>query len=158
MRHLAHLVRRFFGSLGTRRPAPTDQMLVAELLSPSESEVFWSQPVPDLAHALRSARTVGASSPGRTGLARAALLHDVGKRHSGIGTIRRSIATGLSILRVPARGRMASYLDHAAIGADELGRLGCEDLVVQFARHHHGLRPDHLSPEDWDALLRADDE
>jgi len=158
MRRLAHLARRFLGSLRARRPLPADQSLVAELLSSAEGEVFWSQPVPDLVHALRSAHIVLNASPGNSRLARAALLHDIGKRHSGIGTVQRSIATGLSMLKIPTRGRMLRYLDHAEIGADELDDLGCEDLVVQFARHHHGNRPPHLEPKDWVVLVLADNE
>jgi len=158
MRRIAHLARRFFGSFRARWPLPVDQSFVAELLSPAESHVFWDQPVPDLAHALRSAHAVLDILSGRSDLARAALLHDVGKRHSGIGTLKRSIATGLSALRIPTRGRMARYLDHAAIGAGELEDLGCEDLVVQFSRHHHGSRPTHLSAVDWSVLVQADDE
>jgi len=158
VRSTAHLARRFFGSLRARWPLPESQLFVANLLSPEEGEVFWAQPVPDLAHALRTAHAVLEISPGRSDLARAALLHDVGKRHSGIGTMRRSIATCLSSLRLPARGRMARYLDHASIGADELDRLGCENLVVQFSRHHHGSRPAHLSATDWNLLVEADDE
>lgn len=158
MRHLAHLVRRFFGSIGARRPGPEDQSLVAGLLHGGESELFWSQPVPDLEHALRSARAVLDAAPGRSDLARASLLHDVGKRRSGIGTLRRSVATGLAMARIPTPRRMTAYLDHAEIGARELETLGCEDLVVQFARHHHGERPAYVSASDWEVLIRADDE
>ncbi len=158
MRQLSHLIRRFYASLGARWPSPAGQTLVAELLSRVESEIFWSQPVPDLAHALRSTRVIIETSPQRADLGRAALLHDVGKRHSGIGTIRRAIATGLSIIMKRTSGRMAGYLDHGAIGADELARVGCEDLVVQFARYHHASRPGHLSSEDWETLVRADNE
>ena len=158
MRNLAHLTRRFFGSIRARRPGPADQSLVADLLTPAESEVFWTQPVPDMAHAVRSARAVRRLEPDRDDLSRAALLHDVGKRRSGIGTIRRSIATACAILRIPTGGRMARYLRHGEIGARELEELGCEALVVQFARHHHGPRPDHVDEADWNALLAADHE
>jgi len=114
--------------------------------------------VPDLAHAVRSAQSVARAAPGRADLARAALLHDVGKRLSDIGTVGRSLATALSLVRLPTSKRMASYLEHARLGAEELNALGCEDLVVQFARHHHGARPTHIAAADWKILLDADDE
>jgi len=158
MRRLRHLTRRFLGSLAARRPTSSDQSLVAGLLSGAEAEVFWSQPVPDLAHAVRSAQSVARAAPGRADLARAALLHDVGKRLSDIGTVGRSLATALSLVRLPTSKRMASYLEHARLGAEELNALGCEDLVVQFARHHHGARPTHIAAADWKILLDADDE
>lgn len=131
---------------------------MADLISPTEAAVFWAQSVPDLAHALKSAQAVTTAAPGRTDLARAALLHDVGKRHSEIGTIARSLATGLAVLRLPTPSRLGSYLDHAQLGATELAALGCEDLVVAFARHHHGDRPQGFGAADWEILVQADDE
>jgi hypothetical protein len=53
---------------------------------------------------------------------------------------------------------MGFYLDHARLGAEELEALGCEDLVVQFARHHHGVKPPHIATLDWEILLDADEE
>ncbi len=156
MRHVSHLTRRFFGSLAAHRPTSSDQSFVAGLLSAAEADVFWSQPVPDLAHAVRSAQSVAEAAPGRVDLARAALLHDVGKRLSDIGTVGRSLATALSLVRLPTSERMASYLEHARLGAEELTALGCEDLVVQFARHHHAARPTHIAAADWKILLDAD--
>lgn len=158
MRRIAHLARRFFSSLRARRPTASDQMFASGLLSSDEAEVFWSQPVPDLAHAVRSAQSVAEVAPGRHDLARAALLHDVGKRLSGTGIIRRSTATALSLVRLPTPQRMTSYLEHGRLGAEELEALGCEDLVVQFARHHHGIKPAHIATDDWGVLLEADAE
>ncbi len=158
MRRLTHLTRRFLGSLVARRPTCSDQSFVAALLTESEAELFWSQPVPDLAHAVRSAQAVSTAAPGRVDLTRAALLHDVGKRLSGTGTVGRSVATALSLARLPTPGRMGFYLDHARLGAEELEALGCEDLVVQFARHHHGVKPPHIATVDWEILLDADEE
>lgn len=158
MRYLAHLARRFVGSWRARRPGPDSQRLVAALLSSAEAEVFWAQPVPDLAHGVRSAEAVLNRRPDRSDLARAALLHDVGKRHSRLGTIGRSVAAGLSLMRIPVRGRFYSYLDHAEIGARELEALGCDELVVAFTRHHHRVMPAGFDGEAWTILAEADDE
>lgn len=158
MTRLRHLIRRFFGSLRARRPGPDDQRLVAGVLSDAEATAFWSQPVPDLAHAVRSARLVGGAVPDRVDLMRAALLHDLGKRRSSTGTISRSMATGLAALHLPTTQRQRLYLDHARLGAEELASLGCEPLVVEFARHHHRDRPAAIDREDWTTLVIADDE
>ncbi len=158
MRRLLHLARRFFGSWRVHRPDPAAQQLVADLLSIEEAGVFWEQPAADLAHAVGAVGAVLHQRPERRDLARAALLHDVGKRHAALGTINRSIATALSLIRIPLRGRYRRYLAHAESGAQELEALGCEALVVQFARHHHGKPPQEIDANDWAALLAADDE
>lgn len=156
MKHLAHLAGRFFRSLRSRRPGVDGQRLVADHLAPAEAEVFWRQPVPDQDHALRGVHHVQIAAPDRPDLVRAFLLHDVGKRHSRLGTLRRSIATALSLIRMPMGARARSYLDHAAIGAVELADLGCEPIVVEFARGHHGPCPIGIDPNDWSVLAAAD--
>jgi putative nucleotidyltransferase with HDIG domain len=90
---------------------------------------------------------------------RAALLHDVGKRHTDIGVVGRVAASLLRLARLPARGQMATYLDHAALGARDLEAVGAEDLVIAFAAHHHeATTPTGVDPAVWAALRRADGE
>jgi putative nucleotidyltransferase with HDIG domain len=158
MRYVLHLARRFFRSLVARRPDTDDQVLVGSILSTAEADVFWSQPIADQDHAMRVARRVLALAPDRSDLARAGLLHDIGKRHARIGTTRRSIATALRAVRLPVGPSMERYLDHAEVGASELTALGADDLSVAFARHHHGERPPEIDEGDWLHLVRADDE
>jgi hypothetical protein len=55
-----------------------------------------------------------------------------------------------------ARGKWLSYLEHGHAGAVELNILGAEPIVVDFARHHHGERPDSISVEDWTVLQASD--
>jgi len=154
----AHLVRRFFGSLATRWPPPTDQLWVASLLSHDLARLFWAQPVADLAHGVAAARRVAAGTLERDDLVRAALLHDIGKRHSRLGVVGRSLASIMAILRLPVRGRCAAYLGHGDLGGADLEAAGTEPLTVAFARHHHGSRPQGIVQHDWDLLVRADDE
>jgi hypothetical protein len=47
-------------------------------------------------------------------------------------------------------------MEHGPAGAVELDILGAEPIVVDFARHHHGERPDSISKEDWAVLQEAD--
>ncbi len=118
MGHLVHLARRFFGAMGPRRLTPAEQAEAAALLRPGEVRLFWGQPPGDQRHAFASARAVLARAPGRPDLARAALLHDVGKAAARLGVPGRVLATSLSLLRLPAPGRLGDYLAHPARGAD----------------------------------------
>jgi hypothetical protein len=129
---------------------------VAARLRRAEGSLFWGQSAPDQRHALDSARAVAAARPERADLERAALLHDVGKRHAGLGAVGRSLATGFRLLHLPTRGRWAAYLAHAQAGAADLAVAGAEPVVVAFARHHHGPRPGDIGPADWELLCRAD--
>lgn len=156
--HPAHLVRRFVGTLRSRRPPPGGQLLVGALLRPEEAVLFWAQPVPDQAHGVAAARAVMERRPDRPDLARAALLHDVGKRRCGLGVIGRSIASALAFVRIPTRGRYAMYLDHGTLGAEDLENAGSDDVAIGFARHHHGERPDGIDLTDWAVLVEADTE
>jgi len=153
-----HLVRRFFGTLRSRRPSPADQLWVGPVLSHDLARLFWAQPAADQAHGVSAARRAAEAAPGRDDLVRAALLHDVGKRHARLGVIGRSLASTMAILRVPTRGRYAAYLDHGERGAADLEAAGADPLTVAFARHHHGTRPDDIDPVDWALLVRADEE
>ncbi len=112
----------------------------------------------DQRHAYRAARFAEQRSPQRPDLVRAALLHDVGKRHARLGILGRVLASLLRQLRLEGYGRVAVYLDHPAIGAAELEETGAEPLVVEFALHHHGKRPRTIHPDDWAVLFAADHE
>jgi hypothetical protein len=153
---LPHLARRFFGVLVAAPLRPGEQAAAGALLRPAERGLFWGQPAADQRHGLECARAVQAACPGRRDLARAALLHDLGKRQAGLGAVGRSIATALAAARLPVPGRFAAYREHGPLGATELEAAGAEPLVAAFARHHHGERPAGIAAEDWDALRRAD--
>lgn len=156
MGHLLHLGRRLLGGLHPRRLGPGEQAEAAALVRPGEARLFWRQSPADQRHALNCARAVLASAPDRPDLARAALLHDVGKATARLGVPGRVLATSLSLLRLPAPGRWADYLAHAARGADELRTAGADPVVVAYARHHHGHRPPEVPARDWELLTRAD--
>ncbi|MBM3696238.1 MAG: HD domain-containing protein [Actinobacteria bacterium] len=153
-----HLARRFFAVLTAGPLQPGEQAEVARWLRPAERPLFWSQPPADQRHGLDGARAVLARRPERPDLVRAALLHDVGKRHSSLGTLRRTLVTVAAALGLPLRGRFAAYRDHGPIGAGDLAEAGAEALVVEFARHHHAARPAGIPRDDWEVLQRADHE
>lgn len=155
-----HLVRRFVGFLRARFPDAEDQSLVAATLpTPDAADLFWSQQRQDVAHGIAVARIVLDRCPDRADLARAALLHDVGKSVSRLGVIRRSLATLLVTARLPTGSRMREYLDHASIGAHMLETKGLDDIAVAFARHHRAAdAPLGVDPRDWATLRVADHE
>ena len=152
-----HLAGRLLDVTLARPLRPAEQTEVATLLATdAERSMYWDQPRADQRHGLAAARLVRSARPGRTDLVRAALLHDVGKRHSRLGPMGRSVATVLGRLGFGGSARFVDYLDHGRIAALELYRAGAEPLVVAFALHHHRDRPQEISREDWELLQAAD--
>ncbi|MCB2223046.1 MAG: hypothetical protein KQH83_02630 [Actinobacteria bacterium] len=158
MRRILHLARRFFESLGTRPLTPAEQQRAAGWLEPADAPLFWSQQPLDQRHGLSCADHVAVRCPERRDLVRAALLHDVGKRHARLGVAARVVAGGFGLLRLPAPGRLGTHLRHGALGADDLAAAGAEDVVVAFARGHHGPAPEGTDPAEWALLREADGE
>lgn len=152
-----HLAARYADAVLSRRLAPSEQDEAARLLaSDEERAMFWGQSGADRRHGLAAARAVAGSHPGRTDLIRAALLHDAGKRRARLGAAGRALAEIRSWLGLPPTERGAAYLDHGRLGAEELAAAGAEPLVAAYARHHHGGRPDSITPGDWAVLQAAD--
>ncbi len=153
----AHLVRRFFGVL-TASPLSAEELDdVRSWLSHSEFELFASQSVPDQRHGYEAGTFVVESGVSDADVIAAGALHDIGKRHSGLGVVGRSVASLMIITRTSRLwGRAATYRDHSDIGALELSSAGSSDLVVEFARHHHGTRPKLIDEATWTILKRAD--
>lgn len=170
-----HLARRFVGSLSHDRPPEPEEQWAAALLGHSERRL-WARMAPaDQRHAIWVAHRVeGMLPPGGRDSSKAvlaaALLHDVGKVESGLGTPGRVIATVLGSFgggRLAARwqssggwrGRLGRYWLHASIGAGLLSDAGSDPLVVRWASEHH------LPPERWElpaatavVLKSADDD
>lgn len=126
-------------------------------LSPELAELFFEQNAPDQRHAYHGALTVVAAGVTDHDVIAAALLHDVGKRHAGLGPIRRSIATVLMALGAPLSERMAAYRDHGLLGARDLAAVGAPSLAIEFALHHQREeRPPGFDPASWSLLMDAD--
>ena len=152
------MARRFFGSVRAKPISPEEADFVSAFLSRPAAEIFWQQQLIDQRHALDAAMLMLQATHERSDLVRAMLLHDVGKRHSRLGIARRVIATFFLLLRLPARGRIRSYLEHGELGALDLEAIGLEGVVVLFARHHAHDRPEQIPADDWALLLAADAE
>lgn len=151
-----HLARRFFAVLFAVDLGASEQSWVAAHLEGEDQRLFWRQPVPDRRHAHDVAAWVAERAPQRRDLIEAALLHDVGKRHSALGAFGRTFATLVRWLPLPESSRFGRYTRHGPIGAEELASMGHRGIVVAFAAHHHGSRPDGVDADDWRLLAEAD--
>ena len=169
---IGHYVRRFVTSLSRRPPSAADEAWAANLTTAEECALLARLPNHDRRHLIASARRVEvALGPDADPIwARAALLHDVGKYHAGLGVIGRSVATaatyGLGRRRVRRwahdaglRGRIGRYECHGEIGADELRAAGSPEPVAEWsALHHHRADfPTSGIPQDVLTVLDAAD-
>ena len=167
----AHLARRFVGSLRWGDVAPTDADWVHLCPLPGEADLWERMSDADRRHALGVARKVDGQLGGaqRPVLA-AALLHDVGKVTSGLGTWARVAATLVGAVtstprherwaaRRGARGRLGRYLRHPAEGAALLSDSGSDPLTVAWAaEHHHPSSRWTVEASVAEALWSADDD
>lgn len=156
LRTVRHLTSRFFGVVFGRPLSPTDQKWVNDTLRRSEAALFWQQAAADQRHSAEVARRVQQNLGDNRSALAAALLHDVGKRHSNLGPIRRSLATVGDGLRLPLPAEWRRYRAHGPLGAIDLEGIGSDPLAVAFAR---GTMPgpEACDQPTWDALLAADD-
>lgn len=136
--------------------SPGEQSFVADLLTESETDLFWKQQPADLRHSHDCARHVADHSPGRTDLIRAALLHDIGKQQARLGPLGRTVATLVGLMGIRGSERHASYNRHSVVGAEMLSKAGAEETVIAYTLHHHADRPSGFDPGDWNLLMRAD--
>ena len=136
---------------------------MAQTLMPGELALWRQMSRPDRRHAVRVARQVQASlgDQAEPPVLAAALLHDVGKVASGLGTFGRVAATVAGLARSEARagdGRVARYLRHDVLGAEMLAAAGSDPLTVAWAREHH-LTYDRWSvPRPVGEILKSADD
>jgi len=168
-----HLARRFFGSLSDAEPDPLETAWVETLLLAGERSLWARMSAPDRRHAVGVARAVEAEiGPGATrAVLAAALLHDVGKVDSGLGTFARVLATVVGRPAVRRRsavlaqrggplGRLGRYLRHPEIGGTLLQAAGSDGLTRAWAESHHRPEPrwDPLVPLETGRVLKAADD
>lgn len=167
-----HLAKRFAVSLWPFGPGRGgDEWATGHLL---EGEVaLWRRMSPqDRRHSIGVARRVETSlgdAATRPVLA-AALLHDVGKIDSRLGTFLRVVATlsakvagretaELWVKRSGVTRRIGLYLLHPRIGGDLLAMAGSDPFTETWAREHHLLEENcSLDVELAHALRVSDDD
>lgn len=170
--HGWHLARRFVGALSAAPPPADDEAWARSHLLAGEVALWERASNPDRRHAVAVARAVvdrlgpDASRP----VVAAALLHDVGKVVSGLGTFARVGATLVWAVAPPTAAprwatrdgvvrRLGQYRLHPELGAELLAEAGADPLTVAWAREHH--RPAHrwsLPPHLAAALKDCDDD
>lgn len=150
-----HLAARLYDVVTSRGLDKGERDAVRRWLPETHLQgAFFAQTQADQRHGFAAALHVVATHPDRSDLIRAALVHDIGKRHARLGPLGRVLASFAIRLRLPLSPRMALYRDHGRLGAAELG--GVEGIVIDFARNHHGECPPTISPEDWTTLVASD--
>ncbi len=129
LEHIAHLVRRFVGSLSPREPTASDASWARSHLLPSEAALWEQMTVQDRRHSLLVARRFATlvGQPTRTQLA-AGLLHDVGKSQSQLGTLGRVVATVVG----PRTKRFRRYHDHERLGSEMLRTAGSDPETLSL--------------------------
>ncbi|MFZ9481895.1 MAG: hypothetical protein ACO3AV_03280 [Ilumatobacteraceae bacterium] len=131
MSSVAHLVRRFAGSLSRRPPDEAEVQWAFGHLQSREASLWSSMAVQDRRHSLQVARRFVAAEPGATQAeVAAALLHDVGKSVAGLGTLGRVVATIIG----PRSERLRAYHDHEALGAAMLVEAGSDPVTVELVQ------------------------
>ena len=172
MSRASHLVRRFFGSLRPGGPSRAEEAWACSHLLDAEVALWNRMSGSDRRHAAEVGRRLVEHLGGEADrpVVAAALLHDIGKIASGLGTYGRVIAT----LSAAAGGhasayewsqtggftrRVGLYLRHPELGGDMLELAGSDPVTVTWTREHH-LPPEQwtLDPDIAAALKAADDD
>jgi hypothetical protein len=145
MSSFAHLTRRFVRSWSRSEPSSAEVDWARAALLEHEWTLWSAMAVQDRRHSLEVGRRFAALAPEAPRAAVAgALLHDVGKTVSGLGTAMRVVATLIG----PRGARLRAYHDHERLGAELLDHDGSDPSTVELVR---GTGP-------WAAALRRADD
>lgn len=153
---LSHLTRRFFDVATSKPLSVSERRAVESWLNTEMANVFFAQADADQRHGYHAAVTVISARIDDGDVITAALMHDIGKRHAHLGLVGRSLASIMIFLRLPLTERLTFYRDHGPNGSRELAEMQAPSLAVEFALHHHGVRPQSIDSTTWDALVAAD--
>ncbi len=125
-----HLVRRFVSSVSRREPGATDMTWAESNLLESEVQLWRRLSPPDRRHAITVARRFTSMGSWTREEMAGALLHDIGKIGSDLGTAARVLATIVG----PRTERLRRYHDHERIGAEMLATAGSSPVTVDLVR------------------------
>ena len=172
-----HWSVRFVSSMWPARPSSSDRNWAVGFLSAAEVRLLDRMNGPDQRHAIAVARRVESHldrlpadriPDGRHHeVIAAALLHDVGKNTSGLGTYGRVIATlcGL-VARDMAEAwqstsgltrKVGLYLRYGELGAEQLELAGSAPWVIAWSAEHHLDEANWSLPIDVGRILRHAD-
>lgn len=144
MTSVVHLARRFLTSLSRQPPPADDTAWAISQLLPAEAELWQRMTVQDRRHSILVARRFVRFAPDaeRAEVA-GALVHDVGKLASGLGTFGRVVAT----VAGPRTDRFRKYYDHERLGAEMLVAAGSPPVTIELAQGN-GRRATELRRAD----------
>ena len=141
---LGHLARRFVTSLSRSEPDPVDTAWAESQFGDGEVQLWRRLTAADRRHAILVARRFESMSGSWTREELAgALLHDVGKLDSGLGTFGRVVATIVG----PRTDRFRRYHDHERIGAELLEEAGSSTITIELV-HGRGHAAAALAAAD----------
>ncbi len=145
MTSIAHLARRFRGSLSRAEPAMEDIAWVHSLLLPEEAALWERMAVQDRRHSIEVARRFAQRRPAASPSEMAgALLHDVGKQVAGLGTFARVAATVVG----SRTERFRQYHDHEALGAALLADAGSDPVTIELVQGRGSAAADLRAADD----------
>jgi hypothetical protein len=131
LRRCAHLARRFVTSLSRREPDVADTAWADSHLLDNESQLWHRMAAVDRRHSIAVARRFESlGGPWSRDEMAGALLHDIGKLDSGLGTFGRVVAT----IAGPRTEQFRIYHDHESRGAVMLEAAGSSDTTVELVR------------------------
>ncbi len=131
MTQLGHLARRFVTSLSRREPSADEASWAESHLLESELVLWRRMSAADRRHAITVARRFESlGGPWSRDEVAGALLHDIGKLDSCLGTVTRVVATIVG----PRPARFRRYHDHERIGAEMLTAAGSSELTTELVR------------------------
>jgi putative nucleotidyltransferase with HDIG domain len=144
MTRARHLAARFAGSLRARRLGRAELELVRESLRPGELACWERLGRADRAESLATARAAReALGPDADPVWIAvALLHDVGKAETRLGSVGRAWATLTAGMFGHRRartwpGQIGRYVNHDELGAQRLRQAGARTEAIAWAAAHH---------------------
>ena len=147
MRHVVHLAKRFVLSMVPKQVQVIEQQWVASVLTAHEFDLWNELMLQDRRHSIMVARRYVALRPMANNYEIAgALLHDVGKSVSRLGTLMRVVATIVG----PRTTRLRVYHDHETIGANMLRTIGSDSTTIAMVQGS-------CSPELKALLAMSDD-
>lgn len=162
-RRSIYRVRQFRRAVGAA-PSAGQLTVIERYLSPAERRLFGALAPRDQHHSLETLRLLACHHPLTPTLARAALLHDIGKGyirlHERVIFVLLSAAAPRLLARLTGRerpgllGALYRTRHHARAGAAMLAASGAEAPVVALVARHH-LPP--AADAELRALIHADD-
>ncbi len=145
MTSIAHLARRFRGSLSRAEPSVADVAWVHSLLLPREAALWSRMAVQDRRHSIEVARRFALARPAASPSEMAGvLLHDVGKQVAALGTAARVAATVVG----SRTERFRQYHDHEELGAALLSDAGSDPATIELVRGWGSAAADLRAADD----------